>query len=155
MEKMTIILNRIMKGLIVISIGAVIFVVNLQVFSRYIFNKPLPWPEEAASILVLWSGYLSAAYVFQENGHIAFDFLINKLHTRMNKYINLVNHILMGIFLIGLVVYGTISTIGVLYMKTAALRISRSIVFAAIPLSAFLMSIFNFQKIFELLKKNQ
>ena len=54
--------SRLLYWLIVVQVGVMAFVVNLQVFNRYVMNYVFGWEEETARYLMVWSSFLAAAY---------------------------------------------------------------------------------------------
>jgi len=155
MDKIFKYLDRLIKNIIVISLVAMLIIMLLQVFYRFVLNHALPWPEEAIVILMLWSMYLSAAYLFKENGHIAFDYFVDGLSTKIKNVLKLINNLLIIIFLGIIIFYGFKMSIGVLHIKTGALRISRMIPYLFVPVSAIFMLIYSIQKINHVISKKQ
>ena len=60
-----------------------VFVV--QVTARFVFNRPLPWTDEAAVILYVWVILWSAALIVPEREHVAFDLVWNLAGPRTRK----------------------------------------------------------------------
>jgi len=143
------------ESIIVICFFAIFIIINIQIFCRFGLNHALGWPEEAASILMLWGGYLAVAHVFKENGHVRFNFIVERLPTRIIKIIYLVNSILIGLFLLLVIYFGISISIDVFDIRTSSLRISKLSYYIAIPFSACLMLIFNVQNILNVLQNNK
>jgi TRAP-type C4-dicarboxylate transport system permease small subunit len=49
------------------------------VFTRYVLNAALPWTDELGGYLLGWLSFLGAALLFNEDGHISFELLVNSL----------------------------------------------------------------------------
>ena len=67
-----------------------LFVVFLiQITARFVFNKPMPWTDEAAVILYVWVILWAAAVIVPEREHVVFDLVWNSVNyrTRQNYYI--------------------------------------------------------------------
>ncbi|MDH5204242.1 MAG: TRAP transporter small permease subunit [Hylemonella sp.] len=60
-------------GVILFSLLFFVFVV--QIVARFGFNQPLPWTDEAASVLYIWSVLWGAALVCREREHVSFELL--------------------------------------------------------------------------------
>jgi len=59
---------------IAMAMMAVMFVITLAgVVGRYAFNAPIAWADELGMILLLWSVFLTDAFVSRDSDHIAFD----------------------------------------------------------------------------------
>ncbi len=80
--------------------------VFLQVVSRYTGLFFIPWTEEVARLLFLWVVWLGAAAAMMRGGHIAFDFVVNRLPTRLRRSCVLVVDVGVGLFLIILARFG-------------------------------------------------
>ncbi|MDQ3027020.1 MAG: TRAP transporter small permease [Pseudomonadota bacterium] len=76
-----------MEGLYIACIavsGAALVVITLiiplGVFTRYVLNHPLAWPEPAAVIMMVMFSFLGGAAVFRAHGHIAVEALLNAVN---------------------------------------------------------------------------
>jgi TRAP-type C4-dicarboxylate transport system permease small subunit len=72
------------------ALGAALFaalfaVFIVQVTARFVFNRPLPWTDEAAVILYVWVILWSAALIVPEREHVAFDLVWNLAGARAQK----------------------------------------------------------------------
>lgn len=72
------------------AIGAALFaalfvVFIVQVTARFVFNRPLPWTDEAAVILYVWVILWSAALIVPEREHVAFDLVWNAVNPTARK----------------------------------------------------------------------
>lgn len=57
----------------------------LQVLSRYILKIGMPWTDEAARFLFLWSTFLGAAIAQKSNSHIRVSILTNRLRGKVKQ----------------------------------------------------------------------
>ena len=132
------IIDAFARSIIVIALSAMLFVICLQVFCRFILGQALPWPEEAARFLMIWSLFLAAVYVHKEEGHLRLDFFVEKLPTRMRLMLKILVNAAILLFLVVMLNGGIFEVDALKVMKTGALRISRAFPYAAIPASAAL-----------------
>ncbi len=65
--------------------AALFLVFIVQVTARFVFNRPLPWTDEAAVILYVWVILWSAALIVPEREHVAFDLVWNLAGARTRK----------------------------------------------------------------------
>ena len=56
-----------------------IVVLLAGVISRYVFNAPLTWSDELASILFLWLAMLGAVIALRRGEHMRLSTLVNRL----------------------------------------------------------------------------
>lgn len=57
----------------VLAIAAMVIVILIQVFCRYVLNSALPWPDEAARFCMLWMAGLMAPTAFRAGSFVAID----------------------------------------------------------------------------------
>lgn len=84
----------------VILFGFIVAIIAAQVFVRYAFNKPFPWPEELAALLLIYLTFLTADIVYKEKGHISIDYFVNFLSERQRGIIAILLYVFIGIFFI-------------------------------------------------------
>src|SRR6185295_18791179 len=59
----------------VVVLCAIILMVVLQIYCRYILNAALDWPEEVARWCFVWIVFVGIALVQRDRGHITIDVL--------------------------------------------------------------------------------
>ena len=67
--------ERVSAGLMAAITGVVAF----QVLTRYVFQHPAAWPEEAARYLFVWVALLGAALGVDRGVHFSLDLLTSRL----------------------------------------------------------------------------
>ena len=78
-----------------IFIGIMVF---YNVFMRYIFRKPIHWTTEVTSLMLVFITFLGAAYMTQENRHIKFTLIYERLKGKGKKWIDIINALAGSIF---------------------------------------------------------
>jgi TRAP-type C4-dicarboxylate transport system permease small subunit len=74
------------------------FVVFLvQIVARFVFNRPLPWTDEAAVVLYVWVILWAAAFMVPEREHVVFDLLWNGAGTRARQVMRLFGNGMVGV----------------------------------------------------------
>lgn len=61
------------------AVAALAIVVNLQIFSRYLFHAPFIWPEEISRLLLVWITFIGAAALSRRAGDLAVDTFIEMM----------------------------------------------------------------------------
>lgn len=80
-----------------VALFAALFVVFIvQVTARFVFNRPLPWTDEAAVILYVWVILWSAALIVPEREHVAFDLVWNLAGPRTQKAMRAIGLLTVG-----------------------------------------------------------
>lgn len=64
--------ERVISCLLLVAVFALVV---LQVVTRYVFNSPLSWTEEAARLLMVWLTFIAAVYVAGQREHLTVDIL--------------------------------------------------------------------------------
>ena len=68
-----------------LGITLIVFIVvaiSVQVFTRYLFGRPLTWVEEGAGYAFLWMVFIGAGLGFKELRHIRIDTFVGRLPRR-------------------------------------------------------------------------
>lgn len=125
--------------LMMIVMGSSIFI---QVFSRYIINRPTGWSEELARYLFVWITFLGGAVVIRKRKHVDVSFLTDRMPCRVSTVLYLLAD--MGVlFFLGALVWAGIGITGVAHRQlSAAMEFPMSFAYAAMPAGAALMFLF-------------
>jgi TRAP-type transport system small permease protein len=75
-------LVRAERGLSVVLLGTLVALMAAQVVARYVFGSPIAWTEELARFVLIWLGFMGAAFVMGEGRHIAVDVVSRTLSRR-------------------------------------------------------------------------
>ena len=76
--------------------------VLVEVFSRYVFNRPLMVANEFGSYLLVAVSYLAAAYAWKEKGHVRITVLVSRLPARVSSWLRLITLLLALVVAFGL-----------------------------------------------------
>lgn len=72
-------LGRAEELLAMALVAALLVVVNLQIFARYLFHAPFIWPEEASRLLLVWMTFIGGAALTRRGADLAVDTFIEML----------------------------------------------------------------------------
>ena len=95
-RKVTLWYGRLLSALLVLTVGALVLPVSLQIFSR--FTDLIPhyiWTEEMARLMLVWTVMLGAMVGVREGAHFTVD-LFPRLSARANAAVELV----VGVFVL-------------------------------------------------------
>lgn len=67
--------------------------------SRYFFNAPMGWSEEAAIYLMIWGIYLGVAAALKDDKHVAVDVVMEKLSPTHKFYAHCFHFLVALVFL--------------------------------------------------------
>lgn len=108
---------RIVEAIALGCFGIMFMVMLLQVLTRYVLKINMPWTDEAARFLFIWSLFLGAAIAQRANTHIRVTFLVDRLNDRIKNLFFIVSD-LISVVISLIIFYGTIlmmkKTFGVL-----------------------------------------
>ena len=94
-------------------IAIIAICVFAQVVARYVFGIALHWPEEVASMAMVWAVYMGAAFCVKERFHIRILVGVKALPTGLGRWVIIFADFLWAFFCIFMMV------VGVDYLSTA------------------------------------
>lgn len=128
--------SKIVLGIIVLSMFSSLM---LQVISRYVFNNPLPWPEELTTFLMAWMSFVGAAVALKHWEHIGVDILINKVHGKVRWLLMFTIRICVLVFVIYLIKAGITLVQDSTSLLSDGMRISMVYPRLSMPVGGLLM----------------
>ncbi|MFA6505868.1 MAG: TRAP transporter small permease [Treponemataceae bacterium] len=127
----------------VVSMALMLALIFVQVVTRYIFGYTWEGGEEVARYLFVWTVYLGSALIMGEGGHLAVEFLPNKLAgTKAGFFLRLFIQLCGYIFVVHMFTQGSKMTSTMMFQTSPALEIPMGAVYAVIPLSALLLFLY-------------
>jgi len=127
-----------------------------HVLMRYIFDKPLNWTLDVASIFLLYITLLAAAWLQKSEGHVAVDFIFNLLRSKSQIKLHIFNSIICVIAFLVMIMFGIKETITVYRMDLYAdmpLEPPKWILMIVIPIGFFMLLIQYLRRIRSLKKQ--
>ncbi|MDT7514636.1 TRAP transporter small permease [Rhodoferax mekongensis] len=91
-------LSKLSLMLAVAGLIVLIACVQYQVIGRYVFNDTPTWAEALALLLVLYVTALGLAVGVRDAGHIGMDSIISLLPESLRLKLEIIIHVLVGIF---------------------------------------------------------
>ena len=124
------------------------FSVSLQVFVRYVLQKPLfLWTEELARFTLVWMVFLGIGVGVKNDAHFAMDVLPPLLGKRWGALLRLFNDLSMGLILVLLVLAGLRFSYFGRFQNSPNMEILMAWVFASIPIGGTLALVYLFERI--------
>jgi len=68
----------------------------LQIGARFLFNQPLPWTDEIAVVLYIWSIFWACAFMVPAASHVSVDILIARLSVKPRLWLQTLGQVLLG-----------------------------------------------------------
>lgn len=128
-----------------VLVSAMIGVILLQVFCRYVLNDALPWPEEAARALMIWMMAVVAGEAYRKGGFVAIDMLLFALPERASRILKLCLLLCAAVVLFKLVTLGIDFFERGFRSRAASIHISRAWIYLAMPVCFFIMLLANIE----------
>lgn len=126
---------------VIICFLAIVLATFMGVVSRYILEYSLPWADEVARYSLVWLVYVGMVSSLVRGQHVCVEVLLSRYRGQVRIWmLNLIDLACMVLF--GALLYG-----GLLLMQmaqsqiTPALGISKSWIYAAVPVGSALMLI--------------
>lgn len=134
--------DLLVDSMVVISFIGVIIFGSIQVFSRYLFQRPLFGTEEVMKFLGVWLTFVGTSIAVREDAHIKVDTLYLRLSPGIRKVADWAVNISILIFNLFILFYGYRLSVRYASFRTPALRWSMSTLYAAVTFGAFLNSLY-------------
>jgi len=132
--------TRLLYWLIVFQVGAIVLIVNLQVFNRYVLDYVLGWEEEVSRYLMIWSSFLAASYALWQGEQLGMEFVVKLLPKRGRRAVRIFTNLVVIAFLAVIAYQAFVWMMPQqLDQVSPSLGITMAIPYAAIPVSALMM----------------
>lgn len=114
-------------------------VVVVQVVFRYVLGQPLIWTEELARYVGTWGMLLAVPLVQKADGHVALEMFPERFDRVVKVFANVVMLIFAAVLIQPSIDFALVSK-GV---RSAALRIPSWALYAAMPITLVLLSLYS------------
>lgn len=79
--------------------GAIVATFGANIVARYVFARPIIWADELVVLLLLWTTFLTAAFVTQEREQVVFDLLYERAGPARRRWMLLAGSALLALIL--------------------------------------------------------
>ena len=87
-------INIIMVIISAVFILGLTFIVGTDITLRYLFYKPLGWVKEVSEYILVVLGFLVAAWILKDDGHVKMDLVLTKVSPRVRTVMNIITSII-------------------------------------------------------------
>jgi TRAP-type C4-dicarboxylate transport system permease small subunit len=130
---------------------AMVAVVSIGVFTRYVLATPVPWSDETSRFMLVWASLLGAAVGVKKGSHYGILMLLNKFPYFFRQATLLGIALGMAVFIFILVRIGANLTMTAAVQTSPALGLKMSWVYSIIPVSGTLMMFYLVLDVIDLL----
>lgn len=141
-KNFSLVIGKITDGISMMGIMSIVLVMGLAVFMRYVMSAPLQWVEELLVTIFIWSIMLGAVSAMRSRSHVSIDALVACLPLSAQKYIQIVNDLVVIITTALLGWFGLELTLGVRDKFTPILKIPYEVIDSAVFMGSFLMALY-------------
>ena len=139
------VLDRLVEAACATVTVALVGIVFVQVFNRFVLKTPLAWSEDLAMLLFQWMVFLGAALGVKRMRHFGIELVVKHLPARARHALELVVPVIIGIVAIIMVSQGiTLLSFNTTRMY-GTMNLSYTWAYLPIPVSGVLMLIYLLQ----------
>lgn len=145
-------IDRYLGGFLSAVMALMVVNVTWQVASRYLLSDPSTWTEELARFLMIWMGFLGAAFITGKKMHPAIDILIRQVDGAKQRLIHTTIQLLVATFALAVLVIGGSRLVWIthtLEQTSASLGLPLSVVYLVIPVSGVFIIYYSLSAIAE------
>ena len=132
--------------LLEVSMALLVLDVLLGVVSRYVMGSQVPWTEELACLLLVWSSFFGIALAFNSRAHLGIDLIVNMMGDTPRKTASAVAHLVTLAFTVAAFLYGGCFLLHKAYFVTPnvmpALHVRDAVMYLPIPVSGLFILYF-------------
>jgi len=130
------------------TIGLSMFLLALiHVFYRFVLNNSLSWSEELLKIMLVWFCLLSTSVIAVNREHVSIVIFKQKMPKDIEQVLNLVVQVILFVVSVVMIYIGIRMVVGSSNRFTAALRLPYIYAYGAVPVSFFVISIFELKNL--------
>ncbi|WP_431192872.1 TRAP transporter large permease subunit [Tianweitania aestuarii] len=130
---------RPIEAITAVLLIAIIGMLLTGVVSRYFFNQPIVWVDEASSIAFLWLAMFGTAIAVDRSEHLRLTLFLSRMGERRRDFVETFGVVLMAAFLIVLLPHAYEYAVGEMDITSSALNIPVGYRVSAIAVGMVLM----------------
>jgi TRAP-type C4-dicarboxylate transport system permease small subunit len=131
---------------------ALVVLIGMEVFFRYIVGRALSWPEEVLGLIFVWFTLLGVVLLTQSGEHIEFSFLINRLGPRLGKVFAIFIQAVIAFFSLLMILYGYSYAMMFRFENTPAVGINALWLNLSLPICGLLILLYSQLNILKIMK---
>ncbi|MBA1334774.1 MAG: hypothetical protein HPY66_0394 [Firmicutes bacterium] len=136
-------MNKAVEYIVAVMLVIMVIVIFLQVIFRFIIKSAIPWSEELARYLLVWTSFLGASIGIKRKGHIGVEAVVQVLPPGVRTIVSLIANGLSMVFFVVIIVYGYKILKVVSIQLSPAMEISMAVPYSAIFVSGLLMLLYS------------
>ena len=141
LQKISDVLTKIIKVVMVVLFAWMVISLGIQVFARYIFHKSFVWTDESARYCMIWMVFLGASEILFNDEHIKVTVIEDLLHGASKKVLAVIQDIIGLIFSIMLAYYSFPQVALASKAVSSNMGVNMGIIYTIFPIFTILMII--------------
>lgn len=113
-----------------------------QVVARYVFDAPIVWAEELATLMFAWITFLGAAVVQRDDSHLSIDVVRRHVGERAGRALDRFRLLVIGACSVVIVVQGSALAARMAPIRFPAMEITRAWLYASVAVGAAFTVVF-------------
>ncbi len=93
-------INTLMVILSAVFFLGLTFIVGADITLRYLFLRPLGWVKEVSEYILVALGFLVAAWILKDDGHVKMDLVISKVNPKTQTLMNIITSMISTLVLL-------------------------------------------------------
>lgn len=138
---------RVLKAVLTIVLLGMVAILMAHIICRYVLNNSLTWSEELLKILLVWFGMLSVSILAVRREHVSIVVFKEHMPKKVANTLSKITQLLTVLICLVVIYVGIQYVISAGYRPTPALRLPYGYAYAAIPVSFFFVTIFEFRNL--------
>jgi len=83
-------INIIMVIISAVFLLGLTFIVGADITLRYLFLRPMGWVKEVSEYILIVLGFLVAAWILKDDGHVKMDLVLSKVSPKTQTLMNII-----------------------------------------------------------------
>jgi len=143
--------DLLLRVFLVLLGGALLILLGIEVFFRYVLESALSWPEEVAGMVFVWFTLVGTAYLVGENSHIAFSLISKRSPPWVKKALGVLSQLVIIAYAVIMVVPGAEYVKMFSFVTSPAANINLTWVNMAVPVSGVIIIFYSLINIYQTL----
>jgi TRAP-type C4-dicarboxylate transport system permease small subunit len=127
------------EAIVFVLVLVLLALVLLQVFTRYVMHMALPWTEEVARMVLVWTVMLGAAIAMDRKQHYVITILSDHFRGWLRVGVLVATNVMGVVFLAALVRYGADYMAANMRTTYVSTQFSRGWVYLSLPVGSAMM----------------
>jgi TRAP-type C4-dicarboxylate transport system permease small subunit len=143
-------LTRVLEGVVVVLMGALVIDVLWQVASRHVVRNPSGWTDELATLLMIWLALMGASAAFGRQAHLGVDFLTQKLTPPHRRVAEVIVYCVVAFFAVAVLIVGGLHLVTLTLLTnqvSPALGVKMGHVYLSLPISGGFILLFSVEAV--------